>query len=135
MVGYADVYVLPVPKSRLDDYRALAELAGKVWREHGALDYVEVIADDVKSGVSTSFPQSVKLEDGEVVIVGWIVFRSRDDRDRVNAAVMKDERMKPPSPTAMPFDGKRMFWGGFDTLVTTAVPKTTTKKRSKKGEA
>jgi uncharacterized protein YbaA (DUF1428 family) len=93
-------------------------LSGKVWRHHGALAYVECAADDVKPGKYTSFPQSVKLKAGETVFFSWIVYRSRAHRDRVNAKVMKDPRLaKMMDPKAMPFDGKRMFWGGFKTLV------------------
>lgn len=114
--NYVDVYVLPVPKDKVDAYRAMAETAGKVWKEHGALEYIEVIADDVKPGVATSFPQAVKLLDTETVVVGWVTFKSREDRDRVNAAVMQDKRLCSMSPTSMPFDGKRMFWGGFKPL-------------------
>ncbi len=117
MSSYVDVYVLPVPKAKLEAYRALAELAGKVWREHGAIDYREIVGDDVKSGVTTSFPQAVKLADDETVVIGWIEFRSREDRDRINAAVMKDPRMACADAGPIPFDGKRMFWGGFAPLV------------------
>lgn len=115
MPNYVDVYVLPVPKAKLEAYRAMAELARTVWKEHGAIDYFEVVEDDVKSGVTTSFPQAVKLEKDEVVVVGWVTFASRADRDRVNAAVMADPRLS-GSPDTMPFDGKRMFWGGFGPL-------------------
>jgi uncharacterized protein YbaA (DUF1428 family) len=96
----------------------MARKAGKIWREHGALDYKECVADDVKPGKHTSFPQSVKLKPGETVMFSWIVYKSRAHRDRVNAKVMKDKRLKPMmDPKAMPFDGKRMFWGGFKVLV------------------
>ncbi|MGE0850950.1 MAG: DUF1428 domain-containing protein [Hyphomicrobiaceae bacterium] len=117
MARYVDGYVLPVPKKNLEAYRQLAQEAGNVWREHGALEYVECVAEDVKSGQLTSFPQAVKLEDGETVVFAWIVFRSREDRDRINAAVMKDPRIAGKDPASMPFDGRRMFWGGFDVLV------------------
>ncbi len=96
----------------------MAQAAGKVWREHGALEYVECVADDVKPGKHTSFPQSVKLKAGETVIFAYIVYKSRAQRDRVNAKVMKDPRLaKSMDPKAMPFDGKRMFWGGFKVML------------------
>ena len=92
--------------------------AGKVWRDHGALEYIECVADDVKPGKLTSFPQSVKLKPGETVVFSWIVFKSRAHRDRVNAKVMKDPRLaNMMDPKALPFDGKRMIWGGFKVLV------------------
>ncbi len=115
---YVDGFVVPVPKRKLEAYRRIARKAGKIWREHGALDYKECVADDVKPGKHTSFPQSVKLKPGETVMFSWIVYKSRAHRDRVNAKVMKDKRLKPMmDPKAMPFDGKRMFWGGFKVLV------------------
>jgi uncharacterized protein YbaA (DUF1428 family) len=118
VMGYIDGFVVPVPKRKLDAYRSMARKAGKVWREHGALLYVEGVADDVKKGKHTSFPQSVKLRPGETVVFSYIVYTSRTHRDRVNAKVMKDPRLKPMmDPKALPFDGKRMFWGGFKTLV------------------
>ena len=117
-MGYIDGFVVPVPKRKLEAYRSMARKAGKVWREHGALVYVEGVADDVKKGKHTSFPQSVKLKPGESVVFSYIVYTSRAHRDRVNAKVMKDPRLKPMmDPKALPFDGKRMFWGGFKTLV------------------
>jgi uncharacterized protein YbaA (DUF1428 family) len=115
---YVDGYVLPVPKKNVAAYRRMAQKAGKVWRDHGALEYIECVADDVKSGKHTSFPQSVKLKHGETVVFSWVVFKSRAHRDRVNAKVMKDPRLaNMMDPKALPFDGKRMFWGGFKTLV------------------
>ena len=115
---YVDGFVLPVPKKKLAAYRRLSRLAGKVWREHGALEYIECVADDVKRGKWTSFPQSVKLKPGETVVFSYIRYKSRKDRDRVNAKAMKDKRLaKMMDPKAMPFDGKRMFWGGFKTIV------------------
>ena len=115
---YVDGFVLPVPKKNLAAYRKMARLCGKVWREHGALEYTECVADDVKPGKHTSFPQSVKLKADEVVVFSFIVFKSRAQRDRINAKVMSDPRLKPMmNPKTMPFDGKRMFWGGFKTLV------------------
>ena len=115
---YVDGFVVPVPTARLAEYRKLARKAGKVWREHGALDYCECVADDVKPGKSTSFPQSVKLKPDEVVVFSWIAYKSRRDRDRINALVMNDPRLASMmDPKAMPFDGKRMFFGGFKQLV------------------
>jgi uncharacterized protein YbaA (DUF1428 family) len=114
MANYVDGFVVPVPKKNLAAYRRLARKAGKVWREHGALQYVECVADDVKPGKHTSFPQSVKLKPNETVIFAYIVYKSRAQRDKVNAAVMKDPRLASMmDPKAMPFDAKRMFWGGF----------------------
>jgi len=117
-MAYVDGYVVPVPKKNLDAYRRMAQKAGKVWRDHGALEFRECVADDVKPGKRTSFPQSVKLKLGEIVIFSWIVFKSRAHRDRVNAKVMKDPRLtKMMNPKALPFDARRMFWGGFKVLV------------------
>ena len=115
---YVDGFVLPVPKRNVKAYLRMARLAAKVWREHGALEYVECVADDVKPGKLTSFPQAVKLKPGEAVWFSWIVYRSRRHRDRVLARVLKDPRLaKMMDPKAMPFDGKRMFWGGFKLMV------------------
>ena len=117
-MSYVDGYVLPVPKKNLRAYARMAQKAGKIWREHGAIEFRECVADDVKPGKYTSFPQSVKLKPGETVIFSWIVFKSRPHRDSVNAKVMKDPRLaEMMDPKALPFDGKRMFWGGFKTLV------------------
>ena len=113
-----DGYVVPVPKRNMAAYRRMAQKAGKVWRDHGALEYVECVADDVKPGKHTSFPQSVKLKRGETVVFAYIVYKSRAHRDQVNAKVMKDPRLaNMMDPKALPFDGKRMFWGGFKKLV------------------
>jgi uncharacterized protein YbaA (DUF1428 family) len=117
MGRYVDGFVIPVPKANLEAYRRMAEDAGKVWREYGALAYTECVADDVKPGEVTSFPQSVKLEPDETVVFAWIVYESREHRDRVNAQVMKDPRIANMDPKSMPFDSKRMFWGGFEVLV------------------
>jgi len=114
---YVDGFVVPVPKKNMQAYRRMALKAGKVWRGHGALEYVECAADDVKPGKLTSFPQSVKLKPGETVVFSWIVYKSRAHRDRVNAKVMKDPRLASMmNPKTMPFDGKRMFWGGFKVM-------------------
>ena len=118
MARYVDGFVVPVPLKNLDAYRRMARQAGKVWMEYGALEYVECVADDVKPGKHTSFPQSVKLKAGETVVFSWIVYKSRKQRDSVNAKVMKDPRLaKMMDPKALPFDGKRMFWGGFKGIV------------------
>jgi len=115
---YVDGFVLPIPKKNLPAYQSMAKLAGKVWRDHGALDYRECIADDVKPGKWTSFPQSVKLKKNEVVFFSWITYKSRAHRDRVNKKVMADPRLaKMMDPKKMPFDGKRMIFGGFKTVV------------------
>jgi uncharacterized protein YbaA (DUF1428 family) len=117
-MAYADGFVVPVPKRNVDAYRRIARKAGKIWREHGALEYRECVADDVKPGKVTSFPQSVKLKRDETVVFSWIVYRSRAHRDRVNAKVMKDPRLaEMMSPKGMPFDSQRMFWGGFKIIV------------------
>jgi uncharacterized protein YbaA (DUF1428 family) len=118
MPAYVDGFVLPVPTKNLADYRKMARTAGKIMRELGALAYVEAVADDVKPGKLTSFPQSVKLKRGETVVFSYIVYKSRKDRDRINARFMADPRLKKyMDPKRMPFDGKRMFWGGFKTFV------------------
>jgi uncharacterized protein YbaA (DUF1428 family) len=118
MAHYVDGFVLPVPKRNVEAYRRMAQKAGKIWREHGALEYIECAGDDVKPGKLTSFPQSVKLKAGETVFFSWIVYKSRAHRDRVNAKVMKDPRVaNMMDAKKMPFDGKRMFWGGFKTMV------------------
>jgi len=115
---YVDGYVVPVPKKKIAAYRKLARKAGKVWIEHGALAVQENVADDAKRARWTSFPRSVKLKKGEVVVFSWIVFKSRKQRDRVNAKVMKDPRLaRMMDPKNPPFDARRMFWGGFEELV------------------
>lgn len=114
MGRYVDAYVAPVVKDRLEEYRQIAELAGKIWREHGALEYVECIAEDVQPGKLTSFPQSVDLQPGEIVVFAYVIYESREARDRVLELVMQDPRMNCENP---PFDGKRLFWGGFEKFV------------------
>jgi len=115
---YVDGFVVPVPKKSLEAYRSMAKKAGKVWREHGALEFREYVAEDVKVGKRTSFPRGVKLKPGETVILSWIVYKSRAHRDRVNAKVMKDPRLaKMMNVKALPFDGRRMIVGGFKFLV------------------
>jgi uncharacterized protein YbaA (DUF1428 family) len=116
-MAYVDGYVVPVKKAQLAAYRRLARRASKVWKSHGALEYVECVADDVKPGKHTSFPQAVKLKDDEVVVFAWIVYRSRAHRDKVNRLVMADPFFAGMPPADMPFDGKRMFWGGFREMV------------------
>lgn len=118
MARYVDGFVLPVPKKNLDAYRKMAGEAGEVWKEYGALQYVECVADDVQPGEVTSFPQSVKLEEGETVIFSWIIYESREKRDEINEKVMKDPRLAHlMDPKKLPFDGKRMFWGGFEMMM------------------
>ena len=115
---YVDGFVVPVPKRKLATYRRMALKAGKVWREHGALEYRECVGEDVPFGKRTSFPRSVKLKPGETVVFSWIVYKSRGHRDRVTAKVLNDPRlasMMPPN--SVPFDMKRMIFGGFKTLV------------------
>jgi uncharacterized protein YbaA (DUF1428 family) len=116
---YVDGFIVPVPKKNLKAYRSIAKKAGKVWRDHGALEYKEAVADDVKKGKWTSFPRSVKLKPSETVIFSWIVYKSRRHRDSVLAKVMKDPRLAKmmANPKDMPFDGKRMIWGGFKVWV------------------
>jgi uncharacterized protein YbaA (DUF1428 family) len=117
-MSYVDGFLVPVPKKKLAAYRSMAAKAGKIWREHGALEFRECIADDVKWGKRTSFPRSVKQKSGETVFFSYIVYKSRADRDRINAKVMKDKRLaKMMDPKAMPFDARRMIWGGFKTVV------------------
>ena len=116
-MAYVDGFVVPVPRDRLEDYLAMSRSCGAIWRDHGALEYRECVADDVKPGKLTSFPQAVMLKDDEVVVFAWITYPSRDARDRVNAAVMEDPWMKDMKPEDMPFDAKRMFWGGFESIV------------------
>ena len=117
-MAYVDGFVTPVPKKKLGEYRRMSRLAGKVWRDHGALAFRECMADDVAWGKRTSFPRAVKQKPGETVFFSYIVYKSRADRDRVNAKVMKDKRLAAMMDAkTLPFDGKRMFWGGFKVLV------------------
>src|SRR5262245_22402909 len=118
MSAYVDGFVVPVPKRNLAAYRKMARTAGKVWLEHGAIDYHECVADDVKPGKLTSFPRSVKLKPNETVVFSWITYKSRKHRDRINARVMADERLKSMADLkSLPFDAKRMIYGGFESLV------------------
>jgi uncharacterized protein YbaA (DUF1428 family) len=113
---YVDGFVVPVPKKNVEAYRAMARKAGKVWMEYGALQYTECLGDDVKPGKVTSFPQGVKLKPNEAVVFSWIGYKSRAERDRINKKVMKDPRITGMGKD-MPFDGKRMIYGGFKTIV------------------
>jgi uncharacterized protein YbaA (DUF1428 family) len=118
MAHYVDGFILPVTEDRIDDYLGSARAAAEIWREHGALEVRECVADDVPVGELTSFPRSVQLEGGETVIFAWIVFESREHRDQVHATVMEDSRfMEIMDPEAMPVDGKRMIFGGFNVAV------------------
>jgi len=117
MSVYVDGFVVPVPKNKLADYRRMARKFGALWIKYGALEVHENVADDVKPGKTTSFPQAVKLKPDEVVVFSWVVFKSRRQRDAVNKKVMSDPMMKDMDPKSMPFDGKRMFWGGFKQIV------------------
>jgi uncharacterized protein YbaA (DUF1428 family) len=115
---YVDGYVLPVPKKNLAAYRRMAQKAGKVWREHGALEFRECVDDDLKTKMAASFPQTINLKKGETVVFSWIVFKSRAHRDSVNAKVMKDPRLaKMMDMKSLPFDSKRMVYGGFKVMV------------------
>ena len=117
-MAYVDGFVVPVPKKNVEAYKKMARTAGKVWMDHGALAYREAMADDVKPGKWTSFPQSVKLKKDEVVFFSWIVYKSRKSRDSVMKKVMKDKRLASMmDPKKMPFDGKRMIFGGFKVAV------------------
>lgn len=117
-MAYVDGFVVPVPKKNLSAYREMALVAGRVWREHGALKYTECVADDVKPGKYTSFPQSVMLEPDEVVVFAWVLYESRAHRDEVSAKVMNDPRLADMmKPENLPFDGKRMIYGGFEVVI------------------
>ncbi len=118
MAGYVDGFLLPVPKKNVAAYRRMAQKAGKVWREHGAVEFRECVGDDLKIKGVVPFPRRIRLKPGETVFFSWIVFKSRAHRDRVNAKVMKDPRLaKMMDPKAMPFDARRMTYGGFKILV------------------
>ena len=116
-MSYVDGFLLPIPKKNVDAYKKLARKAGKIWMEYGALAYIECMEDDVKPGKVTSFPQAVKLKKDEVVFFSWIVYKSRRHRDAVNKKVMADPRISAMGPKDMPFDGKRMMFGGFTPVV------------------
>jgi uncharacterized protein YbaA (DUF1428 family) len=109
-MAYVDGFVLPVPKDKIDAYKAQAKRAGDIWKEHGALDFVECVGDDVPYGEVTSFPRAVLAKENEVVVFSWIVYRNRAERDAINAKVMADPRLE----KELPFDGKRLIFGGFE---------------------
>ncbi|HJX15536.1 MAG TPA: DUF1428 domain-containing protein [Candidatus Deferrimicrobiaceae bacterium] len=114
---YVDGFVLPVPKRNVEAYRRLARKAGRIWREHGALEFRECVGDDLNVKMGVPFHRTIRVKPGETVMFSWIVFKSRAHRDRVNAKVMKDSRLANMDPESMPFDCKRMVYGGFRTLV------------------
>ena len=117
-MAYVDGFVVPVPKAKLDAYLAMSRTCGAIWREYGALEFRECVGDDVKPGKLTSFPQAVDLQDGEVVVFSWIVYESRAKRDEINDKVMKDPRLaEMMDPAKLPFDGKRMIYGGYEMQV------------------
>jgi len=113
---YVDGFIVAVPKQQLEAYKELARVAGDVWKSHGALSYVECVADDVPYGELTSFPRAVQLKDDELVVFAWITYESREQRDAINAKVMADPRLKHDMEN-VPFDGKRMIYGGFKTFL------------------
>lgn len=117
MARYVDGFVLPVPKQNVSAYRRLSQKAGKIWREHGALQYLECVGDDLAIKGVVPFTKMMKSKPGETVIFAWIVYKSRAHRDRVNAKVMADPRLAKMSPTSVPFDLKRMVYGGFSAIV------------------
>jgi uncharacterized protein YbaA (DUF1428 family) len=115
---YINAIVIPVPKANLDTYKRMSEEWGKAHLRHGALYYSDAIGDDVQPGKVTSFPQAVQLRDDEVIALSWVVYKNKEDRERIEKAVMEDPALKEAmDPSNMPFDGKRMFWGGFETIV------------------
>lgn len=116
-MAYVDGFVVPVEKKNLARYKKMARAAGKVWREHGALEFMECVADDVPFGKRTSYPRAVKLKKTEVVVIAHIVYKSRAHRDKVLAKVFADERLKKTMKGKPPFDPKRFFWGGFKPIV------------------
>jgi len=116
MARYVDGFLLPVPKKKIQAYKKISAKAGKIWREYGALEYRECVGDDLNVKFGRAFPKQMKIKPGETVVFSWIVYKSKAQRDRVNARVMKDPRMK-MEETPMPFDVKRMASGGFEVLV------------------
>lgn len=116
-MSYVDGFVIAVPKAKLDEYKKQAELGREVWTEYGAKSYVECIGDDVPYGELTSFPRAVQAKEDEIVIFSWITYESREQRDEINKKVMADPRIKDVDPASMPFDGKRMIFGGFKTFI------------------
>ena len=117
-MAYVDGFIVPLPKDNIEKYKAMAEKCGAIWKEHGALQFRETIADDVKMGEHTSFPRAVKMEENETVLFSYIVYPSRAARDEINEKVMKDPRMAEMMKMEnMPFDGKRMIYGGFEVFI------------------
>ncbi|WP_439473189.1 DUF1428 domain-containing protein [Brevundimonas sp.] len=116
-MAYVDGFVVAVPKDRIDEYREFSRRAGEVWKEYGARTYVECVGDDVPYGELTSFPRAVQAQDDETVVFSWITYDSREHRDEVNSKVMEDPRLKGQGMEQAPFDGKRMIYGGFTTLL------------------
>ena len=114
---YVDGFVVAVPKARIEEYAAFSRKCGAVWKEFGALTYVECVADDVPYGELTSFPRAVQAKEDEVVVFSWITYESREQRDAVNAKVMADPRLADMSKSDMPFDGKRLIFGGFEKML------------------
>src|SRR3954451_9452488 len=118
MSHYIDAIVIPVPRANLDTYKRMSAEWGSAHLRHGALYYSDSISDDAQPGNATSFPQAVQLKDGEVIALAWVVYRNKEERDRISKAVMDDPELKQSmDPSKMPFDGKRMFWGGFETIL------------------
>ena len=118
MSQYFDAFVIPVPRANLETYKRMSKEWGNAHLRHGALYFSDSISDDAKSGKITSFPQAVQLKDDEVIALGWVVSRNKEDRDRISKAVMEDPQLKESmDPSKMPFDGKRMFWGGFESII------------------
>jgi len=115
-MSYVDGFVVAVPKENIEAYKAIARKAGEVWKEYGALAYVECIGNDVPYGKVTSFPRAVEAKDDEIIIFSWIVYASREQRDQISAMAMADPRLK-GEMSNMPFDGKRMIYGGFETFL------------------
>lgn len=116
-MSYVDGFVIPVPKKNIAAYKKLAAKAGKIWMEHGALQYVEAVGEDMNVKFGLPFPKLVKPKPNETIVFSWIVYKSRKHRDQVNAKVMKDKRMDPSKMKEMPFDCKKMAYGGFTVLV------------------
>ncbi len=117
MKTYVDGFVIPIPKDKVDEYRSIASAAGKIWMEHGALEYRECIGEDLQTEHGAGFPKIAGCAPHETVVFAWIVYESREHRDKVNAAVMEDPRIKEMGPETMPFDCGRMAYGGFQTIV------------------
>ena len=126
MAQYVDGFIIPLPKNKIDDYRRIAQKAGEVWRDHGALEYRECVGEDLDVKRQVPFPHLINSTPDETVVLAWIVFKSRAHRDEVNAKVMKDPRLAKIDSHAMPFDCKRMAYGGFEVLVDAIAPMETT---------